>query len=140
AKAERLDRQTTRDQRRNERRRSRNRNGCNAAFDGQREQAESRIGNSRRPGIADYRDPRSRSKLLDEFRRPRGLIVLVIAGRTRGYSVMIEQLLRLTGVLAGDEINLLQHSNGAQGDVFEIADRRGNEVEARGDWLLRRDN
>jgi hypothetical protein len=63
--------------------------------------------------------------------------VLVIAGRTRSDSVMIEQLLRLTGVLAGDEINLLQHSNGAQGDVFEIADGCGDEVEARGDWFVR---
>ena len=100
--------------------------------------AESWIGDSGCPRITDYSDSRTRSKLLHEFRRPRGLIVLVIAGRTRGYSVMIEQLLRLTGVLAGDEINLLQHSNGAQGNVFEIADRRGNEVEARSEWFVRR--
>jgi hypothetical protein len=38
--------------------------------------------------------------------------------------------LRLAGVLAGDAVSLFEDFEGAQGDVAEIADRGGDEVEA----------
>jgi hypothetical protein len=44
---------------------------------------------------------------------------------------VIQQLLRLACVLAGDQITLLQHTKRSQRDVLQVAYRTGNEVEAR---------
>src|SRR5690349_23525844 len=44
---------------------------------------------------------------------------------------VVEQLLCLAGVFAGDDIGLFQHTQSAKGDVLEIADRSGNKVESR---------
>ena len=49
---------------------------------------------------------------------------------------MVEQLLRLARVLAGDAVDRAQDAQGAQGDVFQVADGRGDEVEAGGERLL----
>jgi hypothetical protein len=45
---------------------------------------------------------------------------------------MVEQLLGLTGVFAGDAVDAFENVEGAEGDVAEIADGRGDEVEAGG--------
>ena len=42
---------------------------------------------------------------------------------------MGEQLGRVTRVLAGDEIDLLQHAQGTQGNILEVSDRRRNDVQ-----------
>ena len=48
-------------------------------------------------------------------------------------AVVIQQLLGLTCVFAGDQVDSLEHAQGAQRDVLEIADRSGDQVErARG--------
>ena len=54
--------------------------------------------------------------------------MFVIAHRGLFNPEVIEQVLRLPRVLASDQINLLQHSNRVQGDVFQVADGRGNEI------------
>jgi hypothetical protein len=56
--------------------------------------------------------------------------VLVVADRRLLDFVMVEQLLRLSRVLACDQINLLKHADGAHGDVLKVADGRSNEVQA----------
>ncbi len=43
---------------------------------------------------------------------------------------MVQELLRLAGVFAGDAVSVLEHFKGADGDVAEIADGGGDEVEA----------
>ena len=48
---------------------------------------------------------------------------------------VVEQLLRLAGVFAGDAVDALEHIEGAQGDVAEVADGRGDEVEAGGECV-----
>src|SRR5208337_2131247 len=57
------------------------------------------------------------------------LVVLVIADGARLDAVMAEQLQGLARVLAGDQVNFFEHAQGTQGDVFEVADGRGNEIE-----------
>ena len=37
-------------------------------------------------------------------------------------SKVVEQLLRLAGVFAGDAVDALEHVEGAQGDVAQVAD------------------
>ena len=43
-------------------------------------------------------------------------------------AVVIEQLLRLPGIFAGDLVHFLEHAQGTQRDVFQIADGRGHKV------------
>ncbi len=43
---------------------------------------------------------------------------------------VIQQLLSLAGVLAGDAVHAAQDAQCAQGDVLEVADGGGDEVEA----------
>jgi hypothetical protein len=44
---------------------------------------------------------------------------------------MVEQLLGLAGVFAGDAVNPLQHVQRAQGDVSQVADGCGDKIQAR---------
>ena len=62
--------------------------------------------------------------------RPRGFIVLVIAdhGLIDDFKVC-QQFAGLPGVFAGDQIGFAQHAQGAQRDVFQIADGRRDKVE-----------
>ena len=41
---------------------------------------------------------------------------------------MIEQLLSLAGVLAGDEADLFENAQGSEGNVFEVADWSADQV------------
>ena len=45
-------------------------------------------------------------------------------------AVVVQQLGGLARVFAGDQVHFAQHAQRAHGDVFEIADRRGNQIEA----------
>jgi hypothetical protein len=42
---------------------------------------------------------------------------------------MAEELESLACVLAGDQVDFFEHAKSAQGDVFEIADGRGDEIQ-----------
>jgi len=99
--------------------------------DGQGDEAEAGVGNAGYPGVRDQSDLGAGFKINDQFGRLGHLIVLVIADGASVDSVVREQLLRLARVLAGDQVNLLEHAQGAQGDVLEIADWRGDKVEGR---------
>jgi hypothetical protein len=43
---------------------------------------------------------------------------------------VVEELLRLAGIFAGDAVNAPEDFEGAEGDVAEVADGSGDEVEA----------
>ena len=58
------------------------------------------------------------------------LVVLVAAYGGGGDFEVVEELLGLAGVFAGDAVDLLQDVEGAEGDVAEVADGGGDEVEA----------
>jgi hypothetical protein len=70
---------------------------------------------------------------LDQFCGAPTLIVLVA---TDGFFVdleMIQKLLGLPGVFAGDAVYVTKNLEGAEGDVAEVADGGGDEVEAGGE-------
>ncbi len=55
----------------------------------------------------------------------------------RGFDFeVIQELLGLARVFAGDAVGLAQDAEGAEGDVFEIADGSGDQVETRGEGLV----
>ena len=60
------------------------------------------------------------------------LVVLVAADGGGCNLEMVEQLLRLARVFAGDAVGAREHVEGAQGDVAEVADGRCDEIEAGG--------
>src|SRR5262249_9814838 len=72
------------------------------------------------------------SQLAHELSSLPALVVLVIAGGRRSDVVTGEQDPRVPGVLAGDQIDLPQHTKRAQRQVFEVADRRGDDEEGAG--------
>src|SRR5262249_15453568 len=57
------------------------------------------------------------------------LIVLVVADRRFVDLEMVEQLARLPRIFAGDHRGFAKHAHGAIGDVFQVADRRGDQVQ-----------
>ena len=97
--------------------------------DGQRDQAESGIGDAGHAGVGDERDLGSAFEVDDQFGGLGHLVVLVIADQSRLDAVMAEQLQGLPRVFAGDQVNFFEHAQGAQGDVFEIADGGGDQIE-----------
>ena len=57
-------------------------------------------------------------------------VVLVVADERFANFVVVEKLLGVARVFAGDLVDFLEDAQGPQGDVFEIADGRANEVQA----------
>jgi len=84
------------------------------------------VGDSGRSRVADHGDSRSRLERRCQLKGTARLIMHVIADSGGANLEVVEQLLRLARVLAGDAIDRAQHTQGAQGDVFQIADGRGN--------------
>ena len=66
----------------------------------------------------------------DELGSAGHFVVLVIADERFADFVVGEEFLRVTGVFAGDLVGFFENAEGAEGDVFEIADGRADEVEA----------
>ena len=71
---------------------------------------------------------------FDQFGGAMPLVVLVAAHGRRGDGEVVEQLLRLARVFAGDAVGAPEDIEGAQGDVAEVADGSGDEVEAGGEF------
>ena len=64
------------------------------------------------------------------------LVVQVVADGGGADFEVIEELLGLAGVFAGDAVGLAQDAECAEGDVFEIADGSGDEIEAGREFLV----
>ena len=60
-----------------------------------------------------------------------GFIVLVIADGAFSDGEVVQQLLCVPRIFAGNQVNFFQDPQGSQGDVFEVADRRSHHVQAR---------
>ena len=108
--------------------------------DGEGHQAEAGVGDAGHTGIGDESDALALFEMHDEFCRLGELIVLVVAGRVGLDAVMVEELLRLPGILASDEIDFFQRPNGAIGDVLEVTDGRTDEVKANAGGGLRHES
>ncbi len=88
------------------------------------------IGDARHAGVGDQGYGLAFFELGDEFDGAVALVVLVEADGWSGDAEVVEELLGLTGVFAGDARGGAQDAKGAEGDVFQVADGRGYEVEA----------
>jgi hypothetical protein len=86
-------------------------------------------------GVTDDGDARAGLEFCGKFGGAAGLVVQVVADGGSADGEVVEQLLGLAGVLAGDAVDGAQDAEGAQGDVFKVADGRGHQVEARRERL-----
>ncbi len=99
--------------------------------DSERNQAISGIGDARHTGIGHQRDASAALKIEHQFRRSGHFIVFVITGRSSGDAVVVQQLLGLPSVFTGDHVSFLEHADGPQRDVLEVADGRCHQVKSR---------
>ena len=99
--------------------------------DGQRDQPESRVGDAGHARVGHERDLGAAFEIDDQFGGFRHLVVLVIADQSRLDAVVAEQFQRLARILAGDQVDFFEHTQSPQRDVFEIADRGGDQIERR---------
>ena len=88
------------------------------------------IGNQRGTGVGDERDAPAAADIVEHGIGAGPLIVLVQRLFRRADAVVIEQAGRHAGVLAIDHIGGSEGFEGAQGDVAQIADRGGDDIEA----------
>ena len=91
-------------------------------------QVQPRIREGRRSRIADHGDPAPLLQERYQLQRSRLFVVLVVTDGRGGNVEVIQQLLRLARVLAGDAVDLFQHPQRAKCDVFQIADGRGDQI------------
>src|SRR5581483_5954977 len=108
-----------------------NRNHWHAVLNGEPDQAKTWIGYSRHPRVTDHSDALSLFQIAYKFLSAFEFVVLVIAGGASSDSEMIQQLLRLACIFAGDEVGFFQNMQRAQSDVFEIPNGSRNKVKAR---------
>ena len=66
----------------------------------------------------------------DEFGSAGEFVVLVIADQGLVNLEMREKFLRVARVFAGDLVDFLEDAKSAKSDVFEVADRSADEIEA----------
>jgi putative FmdB family regulatory protein len=96
----------------------------------ERDQAMSGIGDQRHSRVADQRDFCAPFERDEQFRCPGEFVMLVVADQGLADFVVTEEFLCVPGVFAGDLVDLFQNAQRAKSDVFEIADRRANQVQA----------
>ena len=128
-------RQARHDERRQHGGRPRNRGDLDPGRQRFLNQLIARIGDERRAGVGDEREPRAVLEARDEMRAHHARIVLVIGDERRGYAVMREQRPRDARVLGDHRIGRREGFQRAEGDVPQIADRRRDEIEAGRDRL-----
>ena len=112
-------------------------NDADARFGRGVDQTVARVGNTRGAGVADQRHVLSRVQAVDQLRRLGRFGVVVIARQPRGYVVMREELAGVASVFRGDQIDFPQDAQRSDGDVFQIPDRRGDDVQRAGIRLPR---
>ena len=91
------------------------------------------VGDAGRARVADDGDARAGVESGDKLRGAAGLVVLVVADGGGTDLEVVEELLGLARVLASNFVYRAQYTQSAQGDVFEVADGRGDEIEAGGE-------
>ena len=101
-----------------------------AGFAGRPHQLEAGIGDERRAGVRHQRDGGACGEPRDELRPRLGGVVVVVGRERRGDAVMVDELAGDPRVLAGDQVGGGQHLQRPQGDVAQVADRGGDEMQA----------
>ena len=96
----------------------------------ERNQAMPGIGDHRRARVADQRGLGALFQFDHQFRRARQFIVRVIADQFLVDAVMLQQLLGLPCIFAGDQVGFFQNADRAQRNVFEVPDRCRHQVQA----------
>ena len=96
-----------------------------------------RIGDKRRSGIADQGDRLALRETTQQFWPDhRGIMVVVGANRSPD-PVVIKQLAAPARILARNHVGGSQHLRRTERDIAQIADRRGDQVEAGRKWRCR---
>ena len=81
------------------------------------------------PASRHHRDRFSLSRPLDNVLSAFGFVVFVQAQQRLADLKMLEEFAGVAGIFAGDTVYLAQDSQSAQGDVFEVAQRRGYQID-----------
>jgi len=96
-------------------------------------QPASGVADAGHSGVGDHGDAPARLERLHKFMRTTALVVLVAThGRGRDLEV-VQQLLRLACVFAGYPVSAFEYIKGAQRNVAQVADRRGDQIKAGGE-------
>ena len=104
----------------------------NARFARFLDEKEAGIRDTGRAGIRDERYRDAIHELPDDGCALGRFVVLEVARHGHVDAEVGQQRARTSSVLAGDEAYLLQDPEGAQGDVLEVADGGGDDVEGTG--------
>ena len=115
--------ETARDERRLDRRGTRQHRHRHARLERGRDQPRARIVHSRQARIRDERDPLAGLEPRQQLRRALSLVVLVVAEEPGLDPVPVEQAFRMPRVLAQNDVGLPQLVQHAKRHVLEIADR-----------------
>src|SRR5579862_7276945 len=99
--------------------------------DCQRNQPESWIRDARHTRVGHQGDLRAALQVHHQFRRLSHLVMLVIADAAGGDAIVVEEFLCLARILAGNQIDTLQHAQSAQRDVIKISNGGRDEIESR---------
>jgi hypothetical protein len=94
------------------------------------DEAVAGIGDQRHARVADERNFGALLESDKKLWRAGQLVVFMIADERLRDFVVVQELLRVAGVFAGNLVGLAQDAQSAQGDVFEIADGCGDEIKA----------
>ena len=93
------------------------------------EESHSGVGDAGHSGVGDDGDRGAVAELLDELCGAHGLVVLVVGDEGFIDPVVLQEDSRVPGVFCGDEIDGAEGVESAQGDIGEVADGSGDEVE-----------
>jgi hypothetical protein len=102
----------------------------NVMAQAERDETMAWIRNQRHPGVADEGNFCPLFKRDEEFGRAGQLVMLVVANERLANFVVVKQFLCVACVFAGDLVDFLQYAQGAQRDVFEIANGGADKVQA----------
>lgn len=113
---------------------TRARNGFDAEAGGDDfgDDAGAGIGDAGGSGIGDQRDNGAGAQAVGDFGRASGFIEPEVGDHGLPDVEVLEELTGVTGVLGGDEVAVAEDAEGAQGDVLEVPDGSGDEVERAG--------
>jgi putative FmdB family regulatory protein len=95
-----------------------------------RDEAMARVGNERHAGVTHEGDFRALFERDEQLRRTCEFIVLVVADKGLANFVVVEKLLRVARVFAGDLVDFLQDAQSPQRYVFQVADGSADQIQA----------
>ena len=88
-----------------------------------------RITDSGTAGIGDQGHLLAPAETVEDLGRPTGFVETKVADHRLAESEMGQQLAGVSRVLGDDDVALLQHTQGAQGDVLQVPDRGGDQIQ-----------